>query len=960
MTQDITIKDRRRQTIDASREPTGRFYDQKLRFMMKVYESLEDTLRRKKVSSSNLQDLITIRSSFREKAYDFLDVLTFEILMNIDREMKSMNPHVAHYSYSSPDFIKFVWSLKDVTLPKNLGKLRSIKVQPLQMNVTMSNVLDLETASVRVLWFKRDFYSDYCPSYMPSSFDMKFQNFDSAIDEEMKMRKYFRDKRVAEMREAREVYEIKMEAIRQQEEADAKNKKNKEQKIELVAKKNLRIKVIKEPPIVDDSTYVNVDDEYLAYENQIVEEEMHLLSPDSLNLDRHDVNMRQYQILGGTYRIECLERPLQTKEIYQHLFVRLNERPNVLKYRNFHHIYEEPVLKNVKEERKTLFAEKLLDAKNKALLGLNKIEIKLSDKIIWWEEPMACRFEKWEESDEFLQLDPELQDYNLNYEKYKERELQSLFKMPYTQFQKRLRIEDFQLSAYPENIKISSLVRYFLAPILPNEFPHYVEKLEMFEKKEREWRFYKARHTSSGDYIAVDQDKDMKNTTIATVKILNDFLKIFAQKHSTPRELFPQKIKKHSLEIVENPELLLTVQKAREELQKILIIEEECEPEVANDIPLEKEPLMLSELLDRINNIQKSLKAVFKIVQNKIEEVPVEKPRRKSIKKIRMSLVPRKSLVTPRKSIKRTPKMRKSNRQKSFRIRSSLIEESNTSATEVNTESSTNDSKLFLIPHHKGKWVTKDIHESCYDEKTKTFSFYAGCCGVFGLAIRKYYNMPFKNWELYPIIEENEDKYVLMRIEGQKVSIEFKITLAGFTYKILKPGKVPRQELQKSVKIFELKKILSSLNVNLFPELDASWYVPNISEKHTAMEFHTYKSMAAFCLSYHFKYHECNRYGTRREIVLKSKLLKDQSFTDVLITPLKVLTVDPKVETTENYQMKLKYEENPPDQEFCADLYEFLKAEVDKTEHRLNQKSFMIFWHVQALLMNLRPLSFSQ
>ena len=59
-TQDISIKDRRRQTIDAVREPTGRFYDKKLRFMMKVYESLEDTLRRKKVSSSHLQDLITV------------------------------------------------------------------------------------------------------------------------------------------------------------------------------------------------------------------------------------------------------------------------------------------------------------------------------------------------------------------------------------------------------------------------------------------------------------------------------------------------------------------------------------------------------------------------------------------------------------------------------------------------------------------------------------------------------------------------------------------------------------------------------------------------------------------------------------------------------------------------------------------------------------------------------------
>ncbi|XP_070509138.1 uncharacterized protein [Chironomus tepperi] len=922
---------------------------------MKVYESLEDTLRRKKVSSSHLQDLVTIQSSFRDKAYNFLDVLTFEILMSIDREMKSMNPLVAQYSYSSPDFIKFIWSFKDVTLPKNIDKYRIIKVQPLQMNVTMSSILDLETTSVRVLWFKRDFYSDYCPSYLPSSFDMKFQNFDASIDDEMKMRKYFRDKRVAEMREAREVYEMKMEEMRIQEEADAKNKKSKEQ-----TKDKKKPKILKEPPIVDDSTYVNIDDDYLEYENEKIEEEMNQLSPESLGLDSYDVNMRQYEVLGGTYRIECLERPLQTKEIYQHLFVRLNERPNVLKYRNFYHIYEEPVMKNVKEERKSLFAEKVLEAKTQALSGLNKIEIKLSDKIIWWEEPIACRFEKWEESDEFLQLDPELQDYNLNYEKYKEQELQSLFKMPHMQFQDKFKIKDFQLSAYPEDIQISSLVRYFLAPILPNEFPHYSEKLEMFEKKEREWRFYKARHIPSDDYITFEHEENMRETSIETVKILNDFLKIFEQKHSTPRELFPQKIKAHNLEIVENPEVLLAVQKARQELQMILIKEEECEPEVANDIPLKSEPLMLSELLDRISNIQKSLKAVFKVIQKpKIEDDPIE-PKLTSKKKPRVTLNLRKSAVTSRKSTRKSLKKRKSSIQKRSSTKSFVTEESIPSTTDINTVSSISETKLVLIPHHKGKWVTKDIHESFYDDKTKTFSFYAGCCGVFGLAIRKYYNMPFRNWELYPIIEENVDKYVIMRIEGQKVSIEFKITLNGFTYKILKPGKVPRQELRRSVKIFELKKILTTLNVNLFPELDASWYVPNISEKLTAMEFHTYKAMASFCLSNHYKYHECNRYGTRREIVLKYKALKDETFTDILITPLKVLTVEPRIETTENHQMKLEYEEYPPDQEFCADLYDFLKGEVDKTEHRVNQKSFLIFWHVQALLMNLRPLSFSQ
>lgn len=60
MTQDIRIPDTRRQTINKIRQPTGKFYDQKLRFMMKVYESLEDSLRRRKMSSTRYEDLLTV------------------------------------------------------------------------------------------------------------------------------------------------------------------------------------------------------------------------------------------------------------------------------------------------------------------------------------------------------------------------------------------------------------------------------------------------------------------------------------------------------------------------------------------------------------------------------------------------------------------------------------------------------------------------------------------------------------------------------------------------------------------------------------------------------------------------------------------------------------------------------------------------------------------------------------
>lgn len=58
--------DIRRRIVEKVRKPIGSFYDKQIRLMMKAYESLEDSIRRKKVSESRLNDLIKVsfKSSF--------------------------------------------------------------------------------------------------------------------------------------------------------------------------------------------------------------------------------------------------------------------------------------------------------------------------------------------------------------------------------------------------------------------------------------------------------------------------------------------------------------------------------------------------------------------------------------------------------------------------------------------------------------------------------------------------------------------------------------------------------------------------------------------------------------------------------------------------------------------------------------------------------------------------------
>lgn len=60
LTQEPDQKDTRRKLWKKLREPTGKFYDRKLRSMLTVYNSLMDALRRKKMTTELYEDLITV------------------------------------------------------------------------------------------------------------------------------------------------------------------------------------------------------------------------------------------------------------------------------------------------------------------------------------------------------------------------------------------------------------------------------------------------------------------------------------------------------------------------------------------------------------------------------------------------------------------------------------------------------------------------------------------------------------------------------------------------------------------------------------------------------------------------------------------------------------------------------------------------------------------------------------
>lgn len=660
----------------------------------------------------------------------------------------------------------------------------------------------------------------------------------TAVDNEWMVRQEMKNKHLEVMRKTRLDYDVKMEQKRLEEEKKKGKSKNKVNAIEIPKSKS-KTKDKNEPPIVDENTFVDVEEEYLAYEDDIVLQEQMLMGPAYLPLNENDMNMRQYQISGGIFMIDLLQRPLQTEQINQQLFIRINEVPNRLKFEQFEHKYMPVTFVSTNDDRMSKIASLVADRAEKALGQLFKIEINLFDRCCWWECPVVCRWEPWEESEEFEMLDELTKDYNLNYEDHDAKEQQKLFKNKEERLCPNvLTLEDFDLSNLPEDYQLSYLIRDYLSLMMPDNFKIFYEELETFEDKRREWKKILQLQREQQQEVLRTQSLDSNDFSQSSNELLpiaepvtealkpkelpelSDFLKSYNQNHVTHKALFP-KDGSVSLLLEKN----LKAEQDVKDLRKWIKDQETAE--IKNDIDMGEEkpahgaPLLLSELLEKINIVKASNRSFFKELSD-LEKSMSSIPPIKNVSVSQMKYKSRSAMNTdttksPRQFSRQSSLYKTSESRTSLQSRKSSVSSfRRTKQQQIIADSTVKDpdhfiykkeNKLKLIPHSKGKWRTRYIYNQSYDAETKVLTFYAGRLGTFGFATNKYFNFPFISWELFPFVEKKHEKFVLFNLVAPKVKLEIKITNHGYTFKVKEPGKTPVQEIFTPVKVLELKKV---------------------------------------------------------------------------------------------------------------------------------------------------------
>lgn len=115
---------------------------------------------------------------------------------------------------------------------------------------------------------------------------------------------------------------------------------------------------------------------------------------------------------------------------------------------------------------------------------LIEMSVQLTSDIFWWEEPVVCRWQPWEESEAFLNLPDDLRDYNLNYDQIMETKANRLW----NPIQKKkvvcepVVLEDFDLNGSRNGVRLVYLIRKHLLPRLSVTYRFESELKEVEEK----------------------------------------------------------------------------------------------------------------------------------------------------------------------------------------------------------------------------------------------------------------------------------------------------------------------------------------------------------------------------------------------------------------------------------------------------------------------------------------------
>ncbi|XP_049279302.1 uncharacterized protein LOC125761832 [Anopheles funestus] len=978
------------------------------------------------------EDVSLVRDEIRKFISDSLDRMTFRIGSNITRDMETLDPVMSDFHFHADNVLAmYLWSFRPVPLAPDYNLLmKVINMVPLHLVVHRPPTLELKDCLIRGLWLWFDHYSNMDPTHTIPVLAPTPELL-AAQEAEWTERQEVRRKQLALLWKLREDYES--EQRRRQAEAEAleaqkggpsagKDAKPSATKAKPAGKKEKASKQapIPEsvPAVITDETEVDIDAEFERQENDRFWDCLGIVSPKSLPLRPGYINLREYAIVGGVFKLARFDKLPQPVEL----------RPDFI-YTNV------PVgLKLTEKGYRAFEGEELI-----------KIELQLPAHCHWWEEPTVCCYEPWEEGEQFTQLPSEVQQFHLKYDEIEAHKATRLFAAPEHRWSRALAIEpkiiqDFSLIDIPVELRLHYLIREHLLPRVPEGYRFraelkrlytiLTERAERRKARDREQMardgmlqkydqfLTKSHHHHGGPSIALSEmrlpiDSDIDNEE-ENDKETRGSVRMFAREDDAERlQEMDEKLQQFSLAPSDGPRYLhppaLLYQPlhfGRCDGSEISVTEQEMEALVQRmespSAMLDNESnerlcKMFSTFVMLLNYLREKERPHFPPLPAEEDEtvghLPPAQPSHPDKQRKRPQFEIRTTKKYPLGLGERTrtlsgtseaalPGEEKKKRKRKKSLDSAKAQQEHLALQDAKKASETRPSSvetLSLIEHEPGRWSTMPIRSQSYDPDKRLLTFYTDRLGVYGLAARKYCNVPFVHWDIRRH-GRIANLTAALTLSSKALQIVFYVTSQGYRVELQehdkrqskKPDDAPPIVLHPADGAFsleELENFLLRINVHVFPQVDTCFYVsgmePGSSPKHPSMETHNLRCLGVFCLTHNF--HSClwNRYANRRtSLVLSRELIEGRNepeFGTVMITPLKSQHVEVEELCSDSLEeILLAFHPGPEEQSYNADCYGLLKDGLEEPSRKVLAKTpALLQWNVGQLLQKLRLLSYS-
>ncbi|ALC49871.1 CG15373 [Drosophila busckii] len=968
LTQDSQVPDLTRVSLRQQQGSLGDVYAQRIKEVLGILNELDESLLFSKEHTAHIAaDLLKLKTEMRVFLKEHLDEFTYKTMSHIERDMEIDRPGVSKHIYSSDVFQSFIWTFsKDAQIAVNpkarIGEPTAhneIDFPIIEMNISLPPTVQLQSSALRGLWLNYDHFSDYC-----SSFQIKHSRSANATILRQTKREWRKRKEILQSMLDECAREIPLSELEQltQEQHSASSQPTRERSYD-------------------------VDKLYAQYEDELNKARRRAIGPEAYGMLETDVNLRKYRIIGGVYGIDFLETPQQDKQLNARSFIRTRSptvaAANSLVHKEYYQTYKPPppVLPGVRRLPEEIEAEmRMIEA---ALDKLALVTLQLPDSVIWFEPPVACRWETHVETFEMELADgvkpatepeqsaasnaaattatpTEATPLSTNAQpsplKSSPRAKPRQQKSELSTLQTLREVGDFDLRAIPSDVDLYGLVKDFVVPRLPQGFCVRLEQqtpqMDSNGQRERQVMFLARQpHVRLGVAAAATEATTIDAEAAAPAAVAGidaEFLNTLEPAELFPPLCFDKLLKFRQLtpvaprsgncylfsQLIEDMDRLWRLQLPREQHEELIQqISEQMSPSGGGSQADETEqlteelPALSQELVDVLQPAAAA--AAFAYYT--------------SISFVRDSQLPAQATTeSPPKS---------SHSQDSSDTEEEEDEDSLLALLECETAAQPPDNLQQLLSRNsqsdnsdsearrlklsstaaitQGKWSTRDVHDTKFNEDKLSIQFRTGRLGT-----------------------------ILFSFTASLISLDMTITEGGYTVNNFQGGSTQgiTEMIGKTMSLQELKATLILSAVDIFPDEDAFCYTEGSCEKNYVMELHTYACISTLALSHNFSWSRWNLLaGSRTAVLLIRELLEGKKvpyYSTLLVTPLKTSIID-CTEVSASFNAV-----GIAGMEYYADLYQLSQAHAQPVSlEKQRTMSPILRDNVAGILMAIRPLS---